>query len=108
MKKQKEDSDVVNHIVLWNLKPELTNKEREEAGAQIREKLLAVQAQAEGVVSLKVVINELDSSNKDVGLISSFESVEALNAYQVHPAHVEAGAYIRTVTCDRVCLDYES
>lgn len=99
---------MVNHIVLWNFKPELTKEERKEAGVKICEKLLAVKEQVNGVVSLQVVVNELDSSNKDIGLISSFESVEALNAYQVHPAHVEAGSYIRQVTCDRVCLDYEA
>lgn len=99
---------MVHHIVLWNLKAELTKEERAEAGAAIREKLLAVKEEAAGVVSLEVILNELDSSNKDIGLISSFESVEALNAYQVHPAHVAAGAYIRQVTCDRVCLDYEA
>ncbi|NLL79141.1 MAG: Dabb family protein [Clostridiales bacterium] len=99
---------MVNHIVLWNFKPELSKEEREEAGNTIRKNLEAVKAQVTGVVSLEVVINELDSSNKDLGLVSVFESVEALNAYQVHPAHVQAGAYIKTVTCDRVCLDYES
>ncbi|MBO5292794.1 MAG: Dabb family protein [Lachnospiraceae bacterium] len=99
---------MVNHIVLWNFKPELTEKEREEAGKTIRKNLEAVKEQVTGVISLAVVINELDSSNKDLGLISAFESVEALNAYQVHPAHVQAGAYIKTVTCDRVCLDYEA
>ena len=98
---------MVNHIVLWNFKPELTKEEREAAGAQIHENLIAVKEQVSGVISLQIVVNELDSSNKDIGLISSFESVEALNAYQVHPAHVKAGSYIRQVTYDRVCLDYE-
>lgn len=48
------------------------------------------------------------SSNKDIALLSSFESVEALNAYQIHPDHVKAGAYIKEVTCNRACFDYES
>lgn len=97
---------MVNHIVLWNFKPELSEEERREAGITIREKLEAVGQEVEGVVSLQVVVNELPSSNRDVALISVFESVEALNAYQVHPAHVEAGKFVRSVTCDRACLDY--
>lgn len=97
---------MVKHIVLWNFKPELTEKERKAAGLTIRQKLEAVREQAEGVLSLEVVVNQMASSNMDIGLISSFESVEALNAYQVHPAHVAAGEYIRSVTCNRVCLDY--
>lgn len=98
---------MVHHIVLWNLKEELSEQEKKEAAANIKEKLETVGKQVDGVVSLKVEINELPSSNKDIGLISVFESVEALNAYQKHPAHVQAGAYVGSVTCGRTCLDYE-
>lgn len=97
---------MVHHIVLWNLKEELSEQEKKEAAAAIKEKLEAVKEQVEGVVSLQVEINGLASSNKDIGLISVFESVEALNAYQKHPAHVQAGAYVGSVTCARTCLDY--
>lgn len=59
-----------------------------------------------GVISLQVVQNELDSSNRDIALIGEYESVEALNNYTVHPAHVEAGKFVRSVTCNRACLDF--
>lgn len=98
---------MVNHIVLWNFKPELNEQEREEAGEKIRQSLEAVREKAEGVVSLEVRISELASSSRDIALISSFETVDALNAYQVHPEHVRAAGYIKTVTCDRACFDYE-
>lgn len=97
---------MVHHIVLWNLKEELSGQEKEEASRTIKEKLEAVKKEIEGVISLEVVINGLESSNKDVGLISVFESAAALNAYQTHPAHVAAASYVRSVTCDRACLDY--
>lgn len=97
---------MVHHIVLWNFKAELSDEDRKTAGTVIREKLEAVKEKVDGVLSLEVVTDALASSNKDIGLIARFESEEALNAYQTHPAHVEAGAYIRTVTCDRTCLDY--
>lgn len=97
---------MVHHIVLWNLKEELDEKERKEAAAAIKEKLEAVKNEVEGVISLEVVINELPSSNADIGLISAFASVEALNAYQEHPAHKQAGAYVKSMTCNRKCLDY--
>lgn len=99
---------MVHHIVLWNLKEELNEEERKAAAASIKEKLEAVKDEVEGVISLRVEINELPSSNKDIGLISAFESVEALNAYQKHPAHVQAGAYVGSVTYGRTCLDYIS
>lgn len=98
---------MVKHIVLWNFKEELTAEERKAAGNQIKNNLEVLKAQIPGVLELEVKINELAGSNKDVALLSAFETVEALNAYQVHPAHVAAGSYIKTVTTDRVCFDYE-
>lgn len=97
---------MVNHIVLWNLKEELSVQEKKEAAFEIKSRLEAVAKKVEGVISLEVVINDLESSNKDIALISKFETKEALMAYQVSPAHVEAGNYIRTVTEQRSCFDY--
>ena len=99
---------MVNHIVLWNFKPELSAEERKAAGDTIKKNLEAVKTQVEGIIALSVCINELNSSNKDIALISSFETVDALNAYQVHPAHVAAAGFVKSVTCDRVCFDYEA
>lgn len=97
---------MVNHIVLWNLKAELSDQEKKEAAERIKRELEGVKEQVSGVVSLQVVTSPLVSSNKEIGLISVFESVEDLQNYQVHPAHVTAAKYIGTVTEGRVCLDY--
>jgi heme-degrading monooxygenase HmoA len=91
---------MVHHIVLWNWKEGLAEAEKKEAAAKIKEKL-------EGVVSLEVITDSLSSGNKDIGLVSVFESEEALGAYQTHPAHVEAGNYIKGVTTGRTCLDFK-
>lgn len=99
---------MVNHIVLWNFNETLTEEQKAEAGRRIKESLEAIKEKAQGVISLEVRVNELTSSNKDIALLSSFESVEALNAYQIHPDHVKAGAYIKEATCNRACFDYES
>ncbi|MBD5461574.1 MAG: Dabb family protein [Lachnospiraceae bacterium] len=98
---------MVHHIVLWNLKEDLSEQEKKEAALEIKRRLEAVADSVEGVVSLEVVIGAMESSNKDIALISRFETEEALKAYQVSPAHVEAGGYIRTVTSGRSCFDYE-
>ena len=36
-----------------------------------------------------------------------FESEEALNNYQVHPEHVKVAAFVRSITCNRMCMDFE-
>lgn len=98
---------MVNHYVFWNLNDSLTKEERIQAGLTIKEKLEAVGKLVPGVISLEVRLNELESSNRDVALLSVFESVEALNAYQVHPEHINAGSYVGTVTYNRTCFDFE-
>ncbi|MCH5256317.1 MAG: Dabb family protein [Lachnospiraceae bacterium] len=98
---------MVHHIVLWNLNEGLSEEEKKNAANRIKKELEAVKEEVSGVISLSVVTDGLSSSNKDVGLISVFESEEALKAYQVHPAHVAAGTYIRSVTTGRSCIDYE-
>lgn len=99
---------MVNHIVMWNLKAGLSEQERQEAAGRIKRELEGVKELVEGVVSLNVVTNSLASGNKDIGLISVFESETALQNYQVHPAHVAAAKYVGSVTEGRVCLDYEA
>ncbi len=98
---------MVRHIVMWNFVETLSDEEKKAAGAKMKEILEPLKDVVPGVVSLKVVVNELPSSNRDVALIGDYESVEALNGYTVHPAHVEAGKFVRSVTCNRSCLDFE-
>ena len=98
---------MVRHIVMWNFAETLSEEEKKAAGAKMKEILEPLKDVVPGVVSLKVVVNELPSSNRDVALIGDYESVDALNGYTVHPAHVEAGKFVRSVTCNRSCLDCE-
>lgn len=98
---------MVKHIVLWNFVETLTKEERDNAYLKMKELLVPIKDLVPGAVDIQVVKNEMESSNKDVALISTFETEEALKAYQIHPAHVEAGKFVRSVTCDRACLDYE-
>ncbi len=98
---------MVKHIVFWNFAKELSAEEKKAAGVKIKELLLPIKDKVPGALEIQIVINELSSSNRDIALISTFETVEALQNYQTHPDHVEAGKYVRSVTCDRACIDYE-
>jgi heme-degrading monooxygenase HmoA len=97
---------VVKHIVLWNFAPEVKVEEKEVVGERIRGLLEPIRELVPGAIRIQVVYQGLDSGNREVALISEFESVEALEVYKKHPAHVEAGKYIRSVTCDRACMDF--
>lgn len=98
---------MIKHIVLWNFVETLSDEEKKEAGLKMKSILEPLKDVIPGVISLKVVINELESSNRDIALIGEYESEEALKGYAIHPKHVEAGKYVKTVTCNRTCMDYE-
>lgn len=97
---------MATHIVMWNLKPELTEEQKKEAAAMVKEKLEALTGRVPGLIRAEVMINETEASTRDLALFCEFEKAEDIPAYQIHPAHVEAAGYVRTVTCDRVCFDY--
>lgn len=98
---------MVKHIVLWKFQEQLDPQQRKEAGEKMREILEPLKEVIPGVISLRVETDSLDGSNRDVMLFGEYESEEAINNYAVHPAHVEAGKYVRSVTCERACFDYQ-
>ncbi len=99
---------MVRHIVLWNFVEGLSDAERAKAGEKMKALLEPIKELVPGALEIQVVKNDLASSNRDIALISSFETEEALAVYQNHPAHVEAGKYVWSVTCNRACMDYHS
>ncbi len=98
---------MVKHIVLWNFVEGLSVEGKMEAGEKMKSLLEPIKDLVPGAVEIQVIQNRLSSSNCDIALISTFESLDALMTYQNHPAHVEAGNYVRSVTCSRTCMDYE-
>lgn len=98
---------MVRHIVMWDLKEGFTSEERKINLDRIKSDVENLKNIIEGVISLEVIINPLDGSNRDIMLNSVFKHEEALKNYQTHPEHVNAGKFIGEVTCNRACMDYE-
>lgn len=99
---------MVKHIILWQLKDELSAAEKEEVKKGIKEGLEALAGKIPGLLDIHVQIEGLASSNADVMLDSSFEDESALKGYAVHPEHVAvADGKVRPYTKTRACLDYE-
>ena len=100
---------MVKHIILWTLREELSAEEKATIKNEIKTGLEGLKDVIPGILDIKVNINGLPSSNADLMLDSSFESVEALKNYAVHPAHVNvADTKIRPYTAVRSCLDFEA
>ena len=99
---------MVKHIILWQLKDELTVEEKKTVKKGIKSGLEGLKGQIPGLVDIKVQIEGLVSSNAEVMLDSTFVDESALKNYAVHPAHVEvANGKVRPFTKTRMCLDFE-
>lgn len=99
---------MVKHIILWQLKDEITGEEKKKIKIGIKEGLEGLEGKIPGLLNIKVNIDGLDSSNADVMLDSAFEDEKSLRGYAVHPEHVKvADEMVRPYTMSRVCMDYE-
>lgn len=99
---------MVKHVILWQLKDSLSQEEKEQIKAEIKEGLEGLQGRIPGLLDIRVQTQALPSSNADVMLDSSFVDEAALKGYAVHPEHVKvADGKVRPFTRTRVCMDYE-
>lgn len=59
--------------------------------------------------TMVVGINVVESPRAhDLGLIATFDDLDGLRAYQVHPAHEEVAADLRSVAETIAAVDFES
>ena len=96
---------MITHIVLFKLK-ELTPEGIEQAKGV----LLSMQGKIEQLRHLEVGVDLIHSERSfDIALFTKFDSLEDLQAYQVHPYHAnEVAAYMRGVCSSVVAADYQS
>lgn len=95
---------MIKHVIIWDLKDELSAEQKKEAAAKIKNELEAL-AGLKGVLKMKVYIEPVLTSNCDIMLDSEFENEEAFNFYQDHPDHIAVKDYIASVKKERKCFD---
>ena len=99
---------MVKHIILWKLKENFSESEKQQIKAGIKAGLEGLKGVIPGLTQITVKTAGLPSSNADLMLDSAFTDEAALKAYAVHPAHVEvADTKVRPFTEQRLCLDFE-
>ena len=99
---------MVKHIILWQLKDELSAEEKKVVKAEMKESLEGLMGKIPGLLEVKVQTEGLASSNAEVMLDTSFVDEAALKVYATHPEHVAvADGKVRPFTKTRMCLDFE-
>ena len=99
---------MIKHIVMFKLK-DTGERSAYENAIEAKRRFDAVIAGVPQMKRGEAVINspEAPESNFTIALICDFETIDDLNAYQVHPVHVEFAGFIASVKTDRACIDYE-
>lgn len=98
---------MVKHVILWTLKEELTEEEKEQIKKEIKEGLEGLAGQIPGLLEIHVYTERLASSNVDLMLDSSFTDEAALKGYTVpSEACGSSGWKGKTYTAVRSCLDF--
>ena len=98
---------MVRHVIVWTLKDEFSDSEKEQIKAGIKEGLEGLAGKIPGLVEIRVNIDRLSSSSGDAMLDSLFENGEALKNYSSNPLHVEvATTKVRPFVKIRSSFDY--
>ncbi|MDD2850274.1 MAG: Dabb family protein [Desulfuromonadaceae bacterium] len=96
---------MITHIVLFKLAdPTAENL------AATRDKLLSMNGKIDLLRHLEVGVDVIRSErSSDIALTTRFDSLEDLQAYQVHPYHAgEVVPHMKSVCSSIVAVDYES
>jgi hypothetical protein len=92
---------MITHIVLFKL---IDRRNAQKA----RDVLLGMKGKIPQLRHLEAGIDVLHSERSyDLALVTKFDSMEDLKAYQAHPAHVEVLKYMTSVRESSVTVDYD-
>ncbi len=95
---------MITHIVFFKLK-DRSQRSVEKA----RDVLLGMEGRIPQLRHLEVGVDVLHSERSyDIALVTKFDSLAELEAYQKHPVHVEVLKYMTSVRESSVTVDYES
>ena len=96
---------MVKHMIIWKLKEDV---DKDAVSADIKASLEGLVGKIEGLTQMHILTEKFPCSAGDVMMDSTFESAEALSAYQKHPLHVEiANSKVRPNVETRLSFDYE-
>lgn len=98
---------MIRHVVTWKLAAEDAG-ERAAQAIEVARRLNALDGVVPQLRSISAGANAAyPDTNWDVTLVADFDSIAALEEYQVHPAHEEVVAYVRSVVASRAAVDFE-
>jgi hypothetical protein len=94
---------MITHVVFFKLPEEHKDKVQE-----LRQTLAGLDGKIPELKSIEVGVDVLHSARSyDVALITRFDSMADLDAYQIHPEHQKVIQYIQSVQAASAAVDFE-
>ncbi len=97
----------IRHVVLWEIgvdEPAM----RQDTIESLSKRLEALVGVVPGLLSLTAGPNSVElAGNWDMALVADVEDRVALEAYAVHPAHLEVAKDLRSLAKARAAVDFE-
>ena len=99
---------MIHHIVMFKLFETLPIEQKEQNKREMKKRLEALPGKIDVIRSMQVGINVKESERAfDVVLVSTFDNLEDLETYRVHPSHQEFVAYLAQIRDKTASVDYE-
>ena len=99
---------MVKHIVMWKFKDFAEGLSKQENLIKVKTMLEALPEKIDFIREMRVEFNINDKDGMyDAVLISSFDTLDDVKRYRVHPEHVKISQYVALVKADRASVDYE-
>ena len=94
---------MITHVVLFKFKPEATETEIQ----HLAESLGGLPQLIEEIREFRLGADVIRSERSyDLGLVSSFDDLDALQRYQVHPEHQKVVAQVKAIASNVVSVDF--
>ena len=98
---------MVQHIVSWNFRPELTPEQRQAVREEVVSRLHALKGKVSYLRDIHAFCPPLEGSNCDLVCHVVLDTPADLDRYQKDPDHLAVVPIIKENFCDRRCCDIE-
>jgi len=98
---------MIKHIVLFKMRDDIDATTKATELKAIKSGLESLMGIVPTLRSMEVGINCNPAEKFDLALISTFDNLEGLNAYAIHPDHLAVGKRIKAMLDVRACNDFE-
>lgn len=98
---------MIKHMIIWKLNDNISDKKTR--AIEIKNALEGLNGKIDGLINMKILIENLSNSSGDIMMDSTFENEFALNNYQNNKLHLEiANNLVRPSVENRLSFDYEA